>query len=125
VDFVRNFLARHGLHHALDVFQEDWYDLVRRGGVPADADTVPDALAENKQLRSKLDEMAAETTRAAVAARAAAAEQAKAAKERDFHRLGHRRLVKETAVLQREVDRLQTLVADQAKKVRVVTYIFN
>jgi WD40 repeat protein len=107
-DFVRNFLVSVGLHKTADVFQAEWYELQVTGRLPTHlSQTLPDVHAQNRQLEERLGDLERELLRQREAARVSQEQYVRLKKERDYHRMQHRRIVQEKALLATEADRLR------------------
>jgi sperm-associated antigen 16 protein len=107
-DYVRNFLAQHGLQRSLECFHTEWYELRARGVLlPAESQPVDDLLARNLLLQESARRAEADSARFREDARSARATHDKLRKERDFHRMHHQRVVQEKALLMAEIKRLE------------------
>lgn len=106
-DFVRNFLFRHGLGRTFDVFQQEWFELAAKGHVQPSSVPAPDIYAINQAQSDELESLRAQITEAREAAGRAQSSQEKMRKERDFHRLQHRRVLQEKQELMQELKRLR------------------
>eukprot|EP00741_Cyanophora_paradoxa_P020974 tig00021319_g20248.t1 len=95
-DFIRNFLVKMGLQRTLDMFQTEWFELTRKGKLRTDEmGPVPDIYVKNQQLEDMISSMQAEVERAKEVAEKARGTWEKLRKERDFHRMHHKRVVQE------------------------------
>ncbi|XP_030134324.4 sperm-associated antigen 16 protein [Taeniopygia guttata] len=107
-DFFCNFLVRLGMHRTLDCFQTEWYELIERGMFTVnDAGLVPDVYTRNQQLETenlclKKD---LESYKQSVNKTEEALQ--KMQKERDFHRMNHKRVVQEKNRLVSDLKRLK------------------
>lgn len=107
-DFVRNFLIKADLKRTLDCFNTEWYEMQAKGKLPPEiSSAVPDIYLRNdeldqqtKALREQVDKMRE------VAARAQATWD-KFRKERDFHRMHHKRVLQEKNKLVTDIKRLR------------------
>ncbi|KAK3787722.1 hypothetical protein RRG08_019859 [Elysia crispata] len=107
-DFVRNFLIRMGLNRTLDCFQTEWYELQERGLLGyTDIGTVPDVYTRNQELEDEIDFLKKETVKFRNAALKAKETYVKLRKERDFHRMHHKRIVQEKNKLIDDIKRLK------------------
>ncbi|RUS86529.1 hypothetical protein EGW08_005721 [Elysia chlorotica] len=107
-DFVRNFLIRMGLNRTLDCFQTEWYELQERGLLGyTDIGTVPDVYTRNQELEDEIDFIKKETIKFRNAALKAKETYVKLRKERDFHRMHHKRIVQEKNKLIDDIKRLK------------------
>jgi len=107
-DFVRNFLLRMGLARTLESFETEWYELAALGQLRAEeAGAVPDAYASNQQLQHALQELREELNRVKTVAGKATATWDRFRKERDFHRMHHKRMGQEKSKLVTDMSRLR------------------
>ena len=99
-DFVRNFLVKNNMWRTLDSFQHEWYELKHKGKLSSsDMGTVPDVYIKNSQLDHENQYLKQELERFKEAAAGAKDNFIKMRKERDFHRMHHRRVVQEKNTL--------------------------
>merc|ERR1719155_476138 len=95
-DFIRNVLLKMGMTETLDMFQREWYRLTGEGKISeVDMGTVPDIYLRNQQLGDQLRDMQAEMNRQAEVANKAKSTWDRFRKERDFHKMHHKRVVQE------------------------------
>ncbi|PIK38766.1 putative sperm-associated antigen 16 protein [Apostichopus japonicus] len=107
-DFVRNFLVKMGMMRTLDSFQTEWYELQERGELNReDVTTVPDVYTRNQQLDSLVKTMRSDLQKFKNAANKAKDTYVKLRKERDFHRMHHKRVVQEKNKLIEDIKRLK------------------
>ncbi|KAK2140802.1 hypothetical protein LSH36_1240g00010 [Paralvinella palmiformis] len=107
-DFVRNFLVRMGMSKTLDCFQTEWYELQQTGELrEEDISIVPDIYIRNQQLDQQIKHLHREVTRFRDAAIKAKETYVKMRKERDFHRMHHKRVVQEKNKLITDIKRLK------------------
>ncbi|XP_015263253.1 PREDICTED: sperm-associated antigen 16 protein, partial [Gekko japonicus] len=107
-DFLCNFLVRMGMNRTLDCFQTEWYELMQRGLLePKDVGFIPDVYScnqhlerENKRLQKELENYQLVATKAKEAL-------LKMQRERDFHRMHHKRVVQEKNRLINDIKRLK------------------
>ena len=93
-DFIRNFMIKVGMQRTLDSFNTEWYELQAKGKLSEEYTTpVPDIYLRNQELdeqvvnlRQQLDKMRDITAKAQ-------GTWDKFRKERDFHRMHHKRVV--------------------------------
>lgn len=83
-DFLRNSLRRLGLSRTLSCFEAEWYR-----SVPT---FIPDAPSHRRLLQVELQRLRGDAERLREEALEAASSLARSRRERDFHRLQHRRL---------------------------------
>eukprot|EP00112_Aurelia_sp_Birch-Aquarium-sp1_P019591 Seg4873.1 transcript_id=Seg4873.1/GoldUCD/mRNA.D3Y31 product="Sperm-associated antigen 16 protein" protein_id=Seg4873.1/GoldUCD/D3Y31 len=107
-DFVRNFLVKMGMHRTLDSFQTEWYELRQRGLLSEEnSEVVPDVYVRNQNLEDALRETHREAETFREAARKAGDTHIKLRKERDYHRMHHKRVVQEKNKLITDIKRLK------------------
>lgn len=107
-DFVRNFLVRMGLTRTLDCFQTEWYELQQRGLLHEEnIDVVPDVYSHNSNLDSEVKFLKQEVVKFRNAALKAKETYVKLRKERDYHRMHHKRVVQEKNKLIDDIKRLK------------------
>ncbi|XP_058042083.1 sperm-associated antigen 16 protein [Ahaetulla prasina] len=108
-DFLCNFLIRMGMNRTLDCFQTEWYELMQRGVLePKDVGFVPDAYICNQHLERENIYLKKEMENYKFAANKAKDALLKMQKERDFHRMHHKRVVQEKNRLINDIKRLKT-----------------
>jgi hypothetical protein len=107
-DFIRNMLLKLGMSETLDMFQREWYRLSGEGKLSeVDMGTVPDIYLRNQQLGDELRNMQAEMTRQQEVANKAKSTWDRFRKERDFHKMHHKRVVQEKNKLITDLKRLK------------------
>jgi sperm-associated antigen 16 protein len=107
-DFIRNFLIKAGMHRALDAFNTEWYELQAKGRLGAEhSSAVPDIYLRNEELAAQVTELRAQLTHTQEITERAQGTWDKFRKERDFHRLHHKRVVQEKARLVTDLKRLK------------------
>mmetsp|Transcript_10433 Transcript_10433/g.24305 ORF Transcript_10433/g.24305 Transcript_10433/m.24305 type:complete len:513 (+) Transcript_10433:393-1931(+) len=107
-DFIRNFMIKVGMQRTLDSFNTEWYELQAKGKLSEEYTTpVPDIYLRNQELdeqvvnlRQQLDKMRDITAKAQ-------GTWDKFRKERDFHRMHHKRVVQEKNKLTTDLKRLR------------------
>ncbi|XP_026528922.1 sperm-associated antigen 16 protein [Notechis scutatus] len=108
-DFLCNFLIRMGMNRTLDCFQTEWYELMQRGVLePKDVGFVPDAYTCNQHLERENISLKKEMENYKFAANKAKDALLKMQRERDFHRMHHKRVVQEKNRLINDIKRLKT-----------------
>ena len=106
-DFIRNFLIKVGMERTLDVFNTEWYELMSKGKLGEEyTNTVPDIYLRNQELDELVVAMRKEMIKKAAIADKAKGTWDKFRKERDFHRMHHRRVVQEKEALTNELKML-------------------
>eukprot|EP00933_Yihiella_yeosuensis_P071189 TRINITY_DN7938_c1_g2_i1.p1 TRINITY_DN7938_c1_g2~~TRINITY_DN7938_c1_g2_i1.p1 ORF type:complete len:582 (+),score=135.38 TRINITY_DN7938_c1_g2_i1:83-1828(+) len=107
-DFFRNFLLKHGMKRSLESFQTEWYELQQSGKFKdSELQIVPDVYTQNHGLHQEVVLLRAELDKARAIASTAKDSWDKFRKERDFHRMHHRRVVQEKNKLIVDLKRLK------------------
>ncbi|XP_063256176.1 sperm-associated antigen 16 protein isoform X2 [Prinia subflava] len=107
-DFFRNFLVRKGMSRTLDCFQTEWYELIERGVLRAeDAGLVPEVYTHNQQLETEYLNLKKDLENCKRSLTKAEEDLLKMQKERDFHRMHHKRVVQEKERLISDMKRLK------------------
>jgi hypothetical protein len=107
-DFVRNFFMKNGMKRSLDIFQTEWYEMVQSGKFKdSELAVVPDDYARNQLLYDEVAMSRQELGKARMVAEKAKQTWDKLRKERDFHRMHHRRVVEEKNRLIVDLKRLK------------------
>ncbi|XP_026855952.2 sperm-associated antigen 16 protein [Electrophorus electricus] len=107
-DFLRNFLAKMGMHRTLDCFQTEWFEMLQKGTLKTEQiGFIPDAYTHNQLLDNELKNIQRERDNYKQAAFQAGETIVKLQKERDFHRLQHTRVVQEKNRLIEDIKRLK------------------
>jgi sperm-associated antigen 16 protein len=107
-DFIRNFLASKGLVKTLDSFQNEWYELQQEDKITKeDILLVPNVYQQNRQLSDAVSTLQQEVTLYKDIATKARSTYDKLRKERDFHRMHHKRVVQEKGKLIADMKRLK------------------
>ncbi|KAM8806620.1 sperm-associated antigen 16 protein [Eudromia elegans] len=107
-DFLCNFLVRLGMSRTLDCFQTEWYELIQRGVLTAkDTGLVPSVYTHNQQLETENMHLKKDLENYKLAANKAKEALLKMQKERDFHRMHHKRVVQEKEKLICDIKRLK------------------
>ncbi|KAI8591509.1 WD40-repeat-containing domain protein [Geranomyces variabilis] len=107
-DYIRNWLSSKGLVRSLDAFQNEWYEFHQRGKLSEeDVTTVPDVYQRNQELADALQKLRVDVDNYKEIASKARATYDKLRKERDFHRMHHKRVVQEKNRLIGDIKRLK------------------
>ena len=108
-DFVRNFLIKAGLNRSLDAFNIEWYELQSKGKLSAELSTpVPDIYLRNEELFEQTSVLREQVEKMRDVAGRAQSTWDKFRKERDYHRMHHKRVVQEKNKLINDLKRLRT-----------------
>ncbi|XP_031970612.1 sperm-associated antigen 16 protein isoform X1 [Corvus moneduloides] len=107
-DFFCNFLDRLGMSRTLDCFQTEWYELIERGVLTVDdAGLVPDVYTRNQQLETENLSLKKDLENYKCSVDKTEQALLKMQKERDFHRMHHKRVVQEKNRLICDMKRLK------------------
>jgi WD40 repeat protein len=107
-DYIRNFLSSKGLLKTLDAFQNEWYELQQREKISKeDVVLVPNVYQQNQQLSDSVAKLQQEVEVYQEIAGKARATYDKLRKERDFHRMHHKRVVQEKSKLITDMKKLK------------------
>ena len=86
-DFIRNFLQNFQMKQTMNIFQQEWHELQKKGTFhDVQIGLITDMHNKNAKLRSKIETMKVELKEANVIADQAKSTWEKLRKERDFHK---------------------------------------
>ncbi|XP_049624169.1 sperm-associated antigen 16 protein [Suncus etruscus] len=120
-DFLCNFLIKMGMTRTLDCFQSEWYEHIQKGITELRAfGNVPDVYTQNMILESENKILKKDLKHFKEAADKARSELLKTQKERDFHRMHHKRLVQEKNKLVSDLKGLKLHYASYEPTIRVL-----
>ncbi|EFJ47004.1 hypothetical protein VOLCADRAFT_109152 [Volvox carteri f. nagariensis] len=105
-DFLRNFFIKMGLSRTCECFEAEWYELKATGRLDT-ATTVPDVYLRNAELEDEVASLRRELAEAKSIAARASATWDTFRKERDFHRMHHKRVAQEKNKLLTDLRRLK------------------
>ncbi|KFW91843.1 Sperm-associated antigen 16 protein, partial [Phalacrocorax carbo] len=121
-DFFCNFLVRLGMSRTLNCFQTEWYELIERGVFAAkDGGLVPTVYTHNEQLKAENMCLRKNLESYKLAANKAKEAFLKMQKERDFHRMHHKRVVQEKNRLICDIKRLKAHYASYEPVLKQLT----
>ncbi|XP_019409771.1 PREDICTED: sperm-associated antigen 16 protein isoform X1 [Crocodylus porosus] len=121
-DFLCNFLIRMRMARTLDCFQTERYELMQKGVLePKDIGFVPDIYTHNQHLETENKRLKKDLENYKIAASKAKEALLKIQKERDFHRMHHKRVVQEKNRLISDIKRLKTHYASYEPTLRQLT----
>ncbi|GBG88823.1 hypothetical protein CBR_g48437 [Chara braunii] len=106
-DFIRNFLIKMGLMQTLEAFEVEWHEHKAFGKLPVDLPLVPSVYQQNQKLMETITDLRREYEKAKQLAEKARVMWEKFRKERDFHRMHHKRVTQEKNRLILDVKRLR------------------
>jgi WD40 repeat protein len=104
-DFLRNFLTKYGMRRSLETFQTESYELEQTGMLQDSGEVL--LLRQDLGLSEEVTLLRQEIDKARQVAMTAKASWDKFRKERDFHRMHHRRVVQEKNRLIIDLKRLK------------------
>ncbi|KAB0366541.1 hypothetical protein FD754_010697 [Muntiacus muntjak] len=120
-DFLCNFLIKMGMTRTLDCFQSEWYELIQKGVTELrDGGIVPDVYTQNMLLENENKILKKDLKHYKQAADKAREDLLKTQKERDFHRMHHKRIVQEKNKLINDLKRLKLHYASYEPAIRVL-----
>lgn len=105
-DFIRNFFVKMGLSRTNEVFESEWYELKATGRLDQPGN-VPDVYLRNAELEEEVSSLRGELHEARAIAGKASSTWDKFRKERDFHRMHHKRVAQEKNKLITDIKRLK------------------
>jgi len=86
-DFIRNFMLNFKMSRSLNIFQQEWHELQKKGTFhDVKIGLITDMHNKNAKLRLKIETMKVELDEANVIADQAKSTWEKLRKERDFHK---------------------------------------
>ena len=86
-DFIRNFLTKLKMKKTMNIFQQEWYDLQKKGTFQdLGIGLITDIKNKNTRMEAKLERMTNELKQAKIVAENAKSTWEKLRKERDFHK---------------------------------------
>jgi hypothetical protein len=107
-DFIRNFLINVGMGRTLDSFNTEWYELQSKGKLSEQyTSTVPDIYLRNQELDEQVQSLRSQLVKMREITAKAQGTWDKFRKERDFHRMHHKRVVQEKGKLMTDLKRLR------------------
>lgn len=105
-DFIRNFFVKMGLTRTNEIFESEWYELKATGRLEQPGN-VPDVYLRNAELEEEVAALRHELLEARSIAAKASSTWDKFRKERDFHRMHHKRVAQEKNKLISDIKRLK------------------
>ena len=118
-DFFRNFLAKMELHRTIDCFNTEWYERMSTGKLDKNHTLiVPDLYIKNQELEEQIKDLKAQLERAQLISEKAQAKWDSLRKERDTHRMHHKRVVIEKNKLTQDIKRLKNHYASYEPTMR-------
>ncbi|XP_011903260.1 PREDICTED: sperm-associated antigen 16 protein isoform X2 [Cercocebus atys] len=120
-DFLCNFLIKMGMTRTLDCFQSEWYELIQKGVTELrTVGNVPDVYTQLMLLENENKNLKKDLKHYKQAADKAREDLLKIQKERDFHRMHHKRIVQEKNKLINDLKGLKLHYASYEPTIRVL-----
>ncbi|KAM4868059.1 sperm-associated antigen 16 protein [Urocitellus parryii] len=120
-DFLCNFLIKMGMTRTLDCFQSEWYELIQKGITELrTVGSVPDVYTQIMLLDNENKNLKKDLKHIKQAADKAREDLLKTQKERDFHRMHHKRIVQEKNKLINDLKGLKLHYASYEPTIRVL-----
>uniref|UniRef100_A0A8C8YNC8 Sperm associated antigen 16 n=1 Tax=Prolemur simus TaxID=1328070 RepID=A0A8C8YNC8_PROSS len=120
-DFLCNFLIKMGMTRTLDCFQSEWYELIQKGVNELRAvGNVPDVYTQIMLLENENKNLKKDLKHYKQAADKAREDLLKTQKERDFHRMHHKRIDQEKNKLINDLKGLKLHYASYEPTIRVL-----
>uniref|UniRef100_A0A7S3Z8U9 Uncharacterized protein n=1 Tax=Lotharella globosa TaxID=91324 RepID=A0A7S3Z8U9_9EUKA len=111
-DFIRNFLSKLGMKNTLDTFETEWYQMKQQGKFrEEDIGKVPDIYVRNAEMDEQVKHLRKQLEAVKGIANKAKATWGKFRKQRDYHRMHHRRVEQEKDKLIQDIKRLKNDIA--------------
>ena len=111
-DFVRNFCHGLGMRKTLNAFELEWQELRYRGKLKdVELQNVEDCYTHNTALREEIARLRAQVKAVESAQTATSGTWEKFRRERDFHRMHHKRVLQEKDKLVQDIRRLRDYCA--------------
>ena len=86
-DFIRNFLTNTQMSKTMNIFQQEWYELQKKGTFQdLGIGLITDIKNKNSKMEAKIERMTSELKQAKIVAENAKSTWEKLRKERDFHK---------------------------------------
>uniref|UniRef100_A0A2K5QWK9 Sperm associated antigen 16 n=1 Tax=Cebus imitator TaxID=2715852 RepID=A0A2K5QWK9_CEBIM len=120
-DFLCNFLMKMGMTRTLDCFQSEWYELIQKGVTELrTVGNVPDVYTQIMLLENENKNLKKDLKHYKQAADKAREDLLKIQKERDFHRMHHKRVIQEKTKLINDLKGLKLHYASYEPTIRVL-----
>ncbi|XP_051536077.1 sperm-associated antigen 16 protein-like [Myxocyprinus asiaticus] len=120
-DFLRNYLVKMGMARTLDCFQTEWFEMLQKGSLKTgQMELIPDAYTHNQLLDNELKSVKIERDSYKQAAFEAGETIVKLQRERDFHRMQHKRVVQEKNRLVEDIQKLKKHYASYEPALRQI-----
>ena len=125
-DFFRNFLVKMNLTRTLESFETEWYEMKATGRLEEEnVGSVPDIYILNQQLQDVISTLRAELRSSRAIAEKATSTWDKFRKERDFHRMHHKRVGQEKNKLLTDLKRLRKHYSQYEPTIKELRYKYE
>ena len=109
-DFIRNFLSKFKMQKTMNVFQQEWHELQKKGTFhDTNIGFITDIENKNTRLEEKIEKMRGELTEAKIVAEQAKSTWEKLRKERDFHKTHQIRVNSEKLQITQNIKKIKEL----------------
>lgn len=120
-DFIRNFLQKFEMSKTLNVFQQEWHELQKKGTFhDVQIGLITDMQNKNTKLRKKIETMKVELREANIIANQAKSTWEKLRKERDFHKTHQDRVNGEKVTLTSNIKAMKDQLEDYEEKIEEI-----
>ena len=120
-DFIRNFLQNFKMKKTLNIFQQEWHELQKKGTFhDVQIGLITDMHNKNAKLRAKIETMKVELKEANIIADQAKSTWEKLRKERDFHKTHQDRVNGEKITISQNIKRMRDLHEDYEEKIEEI-----
>ena len=110
-DFIRNFLQKFSMGKTLNVFQQEWYELQKKGTFNDNhIGLITDIENKNKRLQNQVVKMRSELADAQVVANQAKSTWELLRKERDFHKTHQDRVNGEKVMISGNIKKIKEML---------------
>lgn len=121
-DYIRNYLAKFGMQKTLNIFQNEWSELSKKGTFNDNhLGLITDTENKNKRMEERIKKMKVELEKEKVKADKAKATCLKLKKERDFHKTHTQRVQKEKIQISDNIKKLVELQEQYEEKINELT----
>ncbi len=120
-DFIRNFLAKFGMGKTLNVFQQEWHELQKKGTFHDNQiGLITDIENKNHRLQEKVVKMRSELGEAKIVAEQAKSTWEKLRKERDFHKTHQNRVNGEKVTINNNIKKIKDLHGQYEERIEEI-----
>lgn len=109
-DFIRNFLTKSKMSKTMNIFQQEWFELQKKGTFQdIGIGLITDIQSKNTKMEVKIYKMREELTSAKVAAEQAKSTWEKLRKERDYHKMHQNRVNDEKVSINEHIKKTKNM----------------